>query len=117
MPMALKQDVFQAQRRDGQAKPIDLVHLGNQTQGDQSLETEILGMFASQSQIYFNMMSSCDAPTRIRAAHSMKGAARSIGAFELADLAAEVEKYRHDGYESLGTELDRVLEYIRTLHA
>ena len=117
MPMALKRDVFHARRQSGQAKPVDLVHLGTQTQGDVALEAEILGIFADQSQIYLKMMSSCDVDTRIRAAHSLKGAARSVGAFELAELAAEVEHLRHNGYEALSGELDRVLEYIRTLHS
>lgn len=115
MPMALKQDVFLASRTSGHGKPLDLVHLSNQTQGDANLEREILGMFLNQSQVYLNMMDCSDVETRIRAAHSMKGAARGIGAFELADLAEEVEHVRHDGYDKLKSELSRVNEYIRSL--
>ena len=115
MPMALKQDVFQARKTNGQTKPVDLVHLGSQTQGDTALEAEVLGMFESQSQVYMKMMNCSDADTRIRAAHSLKGAARSIGAFELAELSEEVEQIRHSGYERLQSELDRVLNYISSL--
>lgn len=117
MPMALKKDVHNARRSSGNAKPLDLVHLGNQTMGDEALEGEILSMFASQSEIYMKMiLNSCDTPTRIRAAHSLKGASRSIGAFELAELAACAEKYDHDVHDALREELDRVLAYIRSLH-
>ncbi|MGB7285923.1 MAG: Hpt domain-containing protein [Salaquimonas sp.] len=115
MPMALKQDVSLAQRVSGQSKPIDLVHLGHQTQGDSSLESEILGMFQTQAGVYLKMMNCSDVSTRIRAAHSLKGAARGIGAFELAELAEEVEHVRHNGYAKLQAELDRVVTYISTL--
>ncbi len=117
MAMALRQDVFQAQRDSGQSKPIDLVHLGNQTMGDSSLESEVLGIFVSQSQVYMKMMNCSDIETRIRAAHSLKGAARGIGAFTLAERASEVEHVRHGGYERLQSELDRVIAYIRALQS
>jgi HPt (histidine-containing phosphotransfer) domain-containing protein len=115
--MALKQDVFQAKRRMGNSKPVDLAHLGQQTMGDENLEAEILSMFVSQSDIYLKMiLRSCDSPTRIRAAHSLKGAARSIGAFELADLAEAAEKHNHKVHSQIEQELDRVVGYIATLH-
>lgn len=117
MPMALKKDVFEAKKQDGSAKPIDLAHLGQQTMGDDALEAEILSMFSAQSEIYMNMiLKSCDSATRIRAAHSLKGAARSIGAFDLAELAAAAEKYDHKVHESIRSELNRVLSFIKTLH-
>lgn len=117
MPMALKKDVHNARRSAGVAKPLDLVHLGNQTMGDEALESEILSIFVAQSEIYLKMiLNSCDTPTRIRAAHSLKGASRSIGAFDLAELAACAEKYNHNVHAELQAELDRVLAYIRSLH-
>ena len=115
MPMALKRDVFHASRASGHSKPLDLVHLCNQTQGDTVLEKEVLGIFVAQSQVYLNMMNCSDVETRIRAAHSLKGAARGIGAFELAELAQEVEHVRHNGYERLTVELENVTRYIRSL--
>lgn len=117
MPMALKQDVLKAKFKNGHAKPIDLAHLGNQTFGDEQLEQEILSVFCAQSKVYLDMMTkSCDSTTRIRAAHSLKGAARAIGAFELAELAAHYEKVRHEGYEPVEQELGRVIQYIHTLN-
>ena len=108
--------VFETRGASSTGEPINLVHLGHQTQGDQQLEKEILSMFAMHSQTYFNMMTKCcDATTRIRAAHSLKGVSRSIGAFQLADLAEQAEVVRHEGYEAIEKELDRVLEYIQSL--
>ena len=43
------------------------------------------------------------------------GAARGIGAFDLADRAEEVEAVRHGGYEDVEAELNRVIEYIEQL--
>lgn len=116
MPMALKREVVEAQRRQTDFKPIDLVHLGQQTMGDEALESELLGMFSTQSRIYLKMiLNSCDSPTRIRAAHSLKGASRSIGAFQLGDLAEQAEKFDHQVHGDLQTEHDRVIAYIDTL--
>ncbi|MCB1386022.1 MAG: Hpt domain-containing protein [Nitratireductor sp.] len=116
MPMALKQQVVTARQQTRMGRPVDLAHLSSQTMGDAALEGEVLSMFCTQSQIYLKMMQhSCDVTNRIRAAHSLKGAARSIGAFALADRAAEVETAIHDGYGAVETELGRVLDYIATL--
>ena len=83
---------------------------------ERALETEVLSMFKTQSQIYMKMMlNSCDVTNRIRAAHSLKGAARGIGAFELADRAGEVESPRHGGYGEVEAELKRVIDYIEQL--
>ena len=82
MPMALKQQVVTARQQTRMGRPVDLAHLSSQTMGDAALEGEVLSMFCTQSQIYLKMMQhSCDVTNRIRAAHSLKGAARSIGAF------------------------------------
>lgn len=117
MPMALRQDVFHAKRESGQSKPIDLAHLGNQTMGDSALEAEVLGMFVTQSQVYLKMMHCSDIETRIRAAHSLKGAARGIGAFTLAELASELEEVRHEGYDRVTAEVENVVAYISSLQA
>lgn len=116
MAARLKANVFDAKRPNVSGKPIDLVHLGHQTQGDDTLENEVLSMFATQARTYLNMMTKCsDVTTRIRAAHSLKGASRSIGAFRLAELAEAVERVRHSGYGAVEEEVDRVIRYIDEL--
>lgn len=116
MPMNLKCDVKAAQTMCGDAKPIDLVHLSTQTGGDQNLEKEVLGIFACQAKIMSNLLSnSKDQETIRRTAHTLKGSSRGIGAFELADIAANIEAGK-DQFNALQSELDRVVEYIKTIH-
>lgn len=113
MAMALKQDVVAAQMALGICKPVDLVHLSAQTMGDHELETEVLGVFHSQSQIYMNLLeSSKDEEILHRAAHSLKGAARGIGAFLLADEAEKLEHTPFAQKSLLRSELDKVLDYV-----
>jgi HPt (histidine-containing phosphotransfer) domain-containing protein len=70
--------------------PIDLDHLARVTLGDASLEREVLELFVKQAARIIAALaaSSADAPAL---AHTLKGAARAIGAFRVADSAAGVE--------------------------
>jgi HPt (histidine-containing phosphotransfer) domain-containing protein len=73
--------------------PIDFVHLSRQTGGDQALEHELLALFADQCVRQLSRITdlSRDETQRRDAAHTLKGAARAIGAWGLADAAHEVE--------------------------
>lgn len=73
-------------------RPIDLVHLAKQTLGDRSLETEVLRLFMTQADIYMQRVEQAnDDDARFAAAHTIKGSARNIGAWIVADAAADVE--------------------------
>ena len=70
--------------------PIDIEHLGRMTLGDASLEHEVLAMFAAQSVTLIGALASL--PTDAGAlAHTLKGSARAIGAFGVADAAEDLE--------------------------
>lgn len=76
-------------------QPIDLDHLSRYTGGDEQTNAEILSLFANQST---EILARLEAAFKIgdvkdwrEAAHSLKGGARGIGAFHLADSAANVE--------------------------
>ena len=56
-----------------------------------------------------------DAAARKQAAHSLKGAARSIGAWELSELAACAEQSKFAQADALAEEVARVCCYIREL--
>ena len=73
-------------------RPLDLAYLYRQTMGNQALETEILDMFRKQIASSMAAFSKADAAERKRLAHSLKGTGRSVGAFQLADAAEEIEK-------------------------
>jgi HPt (histidine-containing phosphotransfer) domain-containing protein len=77
-------------------RPVDLAHLDRYTGGDLALDREILSLFDTQcSQMLAKLEELApefsDAKSWHEIAHSLKGAARGIGAFALADAAAEAE--------------------------
>ena len=114
--MALKADVSRAAKADGTQKPVDLVHLSTQTLGDRELEKQVLSIFACQSGIYVNAWKAArDMQARKRAAHSLKGAARGIGAWDLAQMAEMAEQPGFSDIEMIEAELARVCDYIHSL--
>ena len=74
-----------------QQRPVDLVHLANQTMGDKTLELEVLQMFARQARACLQDMSSADSKAVEAAAHKLKGAAGAVGAFRVRDAAEALE--------------------------
>ncbi len=86
MQMRLTADIETA-RHDG-GKPVDLVHLSAQTMGDRALEADVLRIFLSQAPVWMGTLTRTGGnEARREAAHTLKGSARAIGAFRLADLA------------------------------
>ncbi|GLR85573.1 histidine kinase [Bradyrhizobium iriomotense] len=70
--------------------PLDLDHLARMTLGDAELESEVLAMFAEQSSRLVAAMAALPSDASALA-HKLKGSARGIGAFAVADAAAELE--------------------------
>jgi len=70
--------------------PIDLEHLQRMTLGDAGIEQEVLTMFSAQSArlVQTLMTQPSDAGAL---AHTLKGSARAIGAFAVADAAERLE--------------------------
>ena len=71
---------------------IDLVHLARQTGGDAELERELLTLFAQQCARHLRTIHGGDAAARRDAAHTLKGAARAIGAWQVAEAADLIEQ-------------------------
>lgn len=73
--------------------PIDFVHLRRYTLNDAALEKEILDLFAAHLPLTIGeLRSAVDPLAWNRAAHTLKGSARAVGAGALADLAASAEQ-------------------------
>jgi HPt (histidine-containing phosphotransfer) domain-containing protein len=70
--------------------PIDFTHLSRMTLGNPALECEVLTMFVAQSARMLDQLASLP-PEAAGIAHKLKGSARAIGAFAVADAAARVE--------------------------
>jgi HPt (histidine-containing phosphotransfer) domain-containing protein len=76
--------------------PIDLDHLKRTTLGDESLEREVLAMFSAQSERLIDTLAALPAEVR-QLVHTLKGSARAIGAFAVADAAAALETALQNG--------------------
>lgn len=71
---------------------IDWAHLARQTMGDVELERELLALFATQAGAFGGRLAAAGADKERRdLAHTLKGAARAIGAFSLGQAAEEYE--------------------------
>lgn len=116
MGMALKQDVAMACKVAGMDKPIDLVHLARQTMGDRELENEVMSIFLSHCDEYLaEYRDAPDATCRQHAAHRIKGSARGLGAWELAEQAELAEAPDYQDVQALESAANRVSAYIRDL--
>jgi HPt (histidine-containing phosphotransfer) domain-containing protein len=76
--------------------PIDIEHLKRMTLGDLSLEREVLAMFAAQAARLIEALAALPAEAA-ELAHTLKGSARAIGAFCVADAAEALEAAMRDG--------------------
>ncbi|MDY8107655.1 Hpt domain-containing protein [Fulvimarina sp. 2208YS6-2-32] len=79
------------ERRPSSSSPIDLVHLATQTCGDRALERNVLAMLARQIRLAETQLRLLPSRDRAILAHGLKGTARNVGAFALADAAARLE--------------------------
>lgn len=69
---------------------IDIAHLRQMTLGERSLEREVLVLFADQARDLADRLATMP-PEAPALAHTLKGSARAIGAFGVADAAQSLE--------------------------
>lgn len=75
---------------------VDLAHLRRMTLGDAALEREVLSMFSAQAS---HLAGAIEAEPGAAGAltHTLKGSARAVGAFAVADAAAHLETLIRSG--------------------
>jgi len=71
---------------------IDLAHLGRMTLGEKSLEAEVLALFYRQADMLLARMERAAPAAAAAFAHTIKGSARGIGAWRVAEAAQAVER-------------------------
>ena len=76
---------------------IDRNHLARTTLGDKGLEREVLQLFDRQSELLLARMNDAPVAAVLALAHTLKGSARAIGAFAVADAAARLEAVMGSG--------------------
>ena len=95
------------------ATPVDLAHLARYTGGDRTLNAEILRLFDGQVNAMVgelqDILQQCDARKWREVTHTIKGAARGVGAFAMGEAAAAAEPV------DLAANHDRALEVIEAL--
>lgn len=114
-------------RPDGGVKPVDFPYLRRFTHGDFALEEEVLRLFAQHTPEYLAAMrNAATAKAWHDAAHTLKGAARGIGAWRVGRCAEGAERLRFDtdfdrrtfALDNTAEALDEALGYIEvTLRA
>jgi HPt (histidine-containing phosphotransfer) domain-containing protein len=92
-------------------RPIDLAHLSRQTMGDRELEREVLHLFVQQALAARTQIAESSDGERRLLAHSLKGSARGVGAFAIADCVAALEESPDDGM--LLDRLEHLIEEVR----
>lgn len=103
---------------EARSRPVDLVHLARQTGGNRSLEEEVLQIFLKQAhKLAREMEQGCDCDARKLAAHNLKGAARAVGAFNVANCAGNLEDHPSEAayVSSLVAEVNITCDYISSL--
>jgi HPt (histidine-containing phosphotransfer) domain-containing protein len=96
--------------------PLDLDHLARQTLGDREVEREVLALFVAQARTVRDKMAEAAPQERLFLAHNLKGSARAVGAFAVADCAADIETSPNDPspVERLLRLVDEVCDFIAT---
>ena len=80
--------------------PIDFEHLERMTLGDAGIEQEVLAMFVGPvGQDWCSTLAAMPADASALA-HTLKGSARAIGAFAVADAAARLEAAIARGFDA-----------------
>jgi HPt (histidine-containing phosphotransfer) domain-containing protein len=99
--------------------PIDMDHLQRMTLGDARLEREVLTMFSAQAAGLIVSLAALPADAGALA-HTLKGSARAIGAFSVADAAGHVEAAilsGHDPSEALRDLNEAIVQARRAIDA
>ena len=78
--------------------PLDRDHLTRMALGDLALEREVLTMFVAQARRIVDALVARPSDTKALV-HTLKGSARAIGAFGVADRAAALEAVLGSGEE------------------
>lgn len=95
---------------------LDRDHLARYTLGDSGLEREVLKLFIDQVPESLALLrGSRDADAWLRAAHTIKGSARAVGAWRLADAAerAETGSGQVEQWDDLADDIEVAVAEVR----
>ncbi len=94
--------------------PIDLEHLAQYTAGDPEIEAEVLNLFLGNAGEQLAALAvAADATAWHDTAHTLKGAARGVGATRVASLAETAENAAESERGRLLDELSQAVAEVR----
>lgn len=100
------------------APVLDREHLARQTFDDADLQAELIALFLAQcAKLRPVIEGDADARARADAAHTLKGGARGIGAFAVAQAAEAVEKALREAGAPAPGSLDALRSAIAAFEA
>jgi HPt (histidine-containing phosphotransfer) domain-containing protein len=113
----------QARALHEQGPIVDQAHLNRMTGGDQDLAAEVLGLFREQWDLWVRLLDpTTDTLDWGNAAHTIKGSARGIGAWQLGEVCGGAEEDARAGeltrdqkrvwLEAISNEMDAVIAEI-----
>jgi hypothetical protein len=102
---------------------VDQAHLNRMTGGDSGLASEVLGLFREQWDLWVRLLDpTTDTLDWGNAAHTIKGSARGIGAWQLGEICGKAEEQARAGdltrdqkrvwLEAISNEMDAVISEI-----
>jgi HPt (histidine-containing phosphotransfer) domain-containing protein len=104
-----------AEVRSPQTPLFDLDHLSRYTGADLDLQAELLGLMQEQAQRCLGLMHHAHDRSAWRTAtHTLKGAARGVGAFALADLCEQVEEMPQASWSGASLAVARLIDETHT---
>ena len=111
---------------DQAKQPLDFTHLDRYTGGDRQLNKEVLGLFEAECHAMLARLEVLIGAEEVdgrpapkawhEVTHTLKGAARGVGAFGLADAAAEAEKIGPSQTTEALAVLERIKEKSAAVH-
>ena len=108
-----------AEPQHNDAAPLfDRAHLDRYTGGGDALTTELLNLMCEQARRCLGLMETARDDTSWSAAtHTLKGAARGVGAFALADLCEQAEGQPQAGWDAARLKIERCFRETETAFA
>jgi len=89
---------------------VDLEHLNQYTLGDRALQAELLQLFRTQLKNQAKTLVSCNTENAWKSGvHTLKGAARAVGAWQVCEVAEAMELISFTDQESRTAILDRLI--------
>ncbi|MCM2503675.1 Hpt domain-containing protein [Aureimonas altamirensis] len=119
LKMSATKPVMPSEPRPSRTRPVDLVFLSQKTGGDRQIERDVLALLRSQVALIIQRAPHATRDEVRQMACAIRGAGRHVGAFAVADSAAELARADEAGYRTAYAafmdELVTTADFLRSL--